>query len=62
MNEAEKTRHNANMKRYYNKNERIEILVPQGTKERIKATGTQPATFIKELLFAELDKIEKYTK
>ena len=58
---AKNDNHKEEMRRYYAKNERIEIIVPIGTKERIKATGTQPATFIKDLLFAELDKIEKYT-
>ena len=58
----DKAKHCERIKAYQKKNERIDLVVPKGTKERIEATGQPVATFIKELLFAELDKIEKYTK
>lgn len=47
---------------YHKNNERIECVFPKGTKERIKALNYKPATFIKEIVLQELEKIEKYNK
>lgn len=45
--------------RYMHKNERIECVFSTGTKERIKALGYKPATFIKDVITAKLNELEQ---
>lgn len=48
---------------YEKKNDRINIVFPQGTKKRMEKLGIEkPNTFIKEVVSAELDRMEKYKK
>lgn len=48
---------------YERRNDRINIVFPSGTRERMERLGIErPGTFIKEVIAAELDKMEKYTK
>ena len=48
---------------YEKKNDRINIIFPGGTKDRMKQLGIEkPNTFIKEVVAAELDRMEKYKK
>ena len=48
---------------YEKRNDRINIVFPAGTRDRIKALGIEkPNTFIKEVVAAELEKMEKYRK
>lgn len=48
---------------YQEKNDRINVIFPKGTRDRMKALGIeQPSTFIKEVVDAELKKMEKYRK
>ncbi len=48
---------------YENKNDRINVIFPNGTRERMKSLGiTKPSSFIKEVVKAELDRMEKYKK
>lgn len=44
---------------YQNNNERIEVVFPKGTKDRIIKLGYKHSTFIKEVVLNELDKLEK---
>ena len=51
------------VREYEKRNDRINIIFPSGTKERMKQLGIEkPNTFIKEVVAAELDKMEKYKK
>ncbi len=51
------------VREYEKKNDRINVIFPAGTKERMKAVGVKnPSTFIKEVVAAELERMEKYTK
>ena len=51
------------VREYEKKNDRINIIFPSGTRERMKALGIEkPNTFIKEVIAAELDRMEKYKK
>ena len=51
------------VREYEKRNDRINIIFPSGTKERMKQLGIEkPNTFIKEVVSAELDKMEKYKK
>ena len=48
---------------YEKRNDRINIIFPSGTKTRMKQLGIEkPNTFIKEVVAAELDRMEKYKK
>lgn len=48
---------------YERRNDRINIVFPSGTRERMERLGIErPGTFIKEVIAAELDKMEKYKK
>lgn len=48
---------------YERNNDRINIIFPRGTKERMKKLGIEkPNTFIKEVVAAELERMEKYRK
>jgi len=46
-------------KKYQNSNDRMEAVFPSGTKQRIVNLGYKPATFIKNIVLNELDKMEK---
>ena len=49
------------VREYEKKNDRINIIFPAGTKEKMKKLGIEkPNTFIKEVIAAELERIEKY--
>lgn len=51
------------VREYEKRNDRINIVFPAGTRDRIKALGIEkPNTFIKEVVAAELEKMEKYRK
>lgn len=51
------------VREYEKKNDRINIIFPAGTRERMKAVGVKnPSTFVKEVVSAELDRMEKYIK
>ena len=48
---------------YEKRNDRINIVFPAGTREKMKSLGIdKPNTFIKEVVAAELDRMEKYKK
>ena len=48
---------------YEKRNDRINIIFPAGTRERMERRGIEkPGTFIKEVIATELDKMEKYKK
>ena len=48
---------------YEKRNDRINVIFPGGTRERMKNLGIdKPNTFIKEVVAAELEKMEKYKK
>lgn len=51
------------VREYEKKNDRINIIFPSGTRERMKAVGVKnPSTFVKEVVNAELQRMEKYIK
>ena len=51
------------VREYEKRNDRINIIFPRGTKDRMKQLGIEkPNTFIKEIVSAELDRMEKYKK
>lgn len=51
------------VREYEKKNDRINIIFPAGTKERMSKVGIKnPSTFIKEIVAAELERMEKYLK
>ncbi len=51
------------VKEYEKRNDRINIIFPAGTRDRMKKLGIEkPGTFIKEVVATELDKMEKYLK
>lgn len=48
---------------YEKRNDRINIVFPAGTRERMDRLGIEkPGTFIKEVIAAELEKMEKYQR
>ena len=48
---------------YEKRNDRMNIVFPAGTRERMDRLGIEkPGTFIKEVIAAELEKMEKYQK
>lgn len=48
---------------YEKRNDRINIIFPAGTRDRMERLGIEkPGTFIKEVIAAELEKMEKYQK
>lgn len=48
---------------YEKKNDRINVIFPAGTRDKMKQLGIEkPGAFIKEVVAAELEKIEKYKK
>ena len=51
------------VREYERKNDRINIIFPAGTKDKMKKLGIEkPNTFIKEVVAAELERMEKYKK
>lgn len=51
------------VREYEKKNDRINVIFPAGTRDKMKRLGIEkPGAFIKEVVAAELDKIEKYKK
>ena len=51
------------VREYEKRNDRINIIFPSGTRNRMKKLGIdKPNTFIKEVVAAELDRMEKDRK
>ena len=51
------------VRKYEKKNDRINVIFPAGTRDKMKALGIEkPNTFIKEVVAAELERMEKYIK
>ena len=51
------------VKSYSEKVDRINTILPSGTHDRLDKLGIEKhSTFIKELVLAELDRMEKYKK
>lgn len=51
------------VREYENRNDRINVIFPAGTRDKMKRLGIEkPGTFIKEVVAAELDRMEKYIK
>ncbi len=51
------------VREYEKKNDRINVIFPSGTRDRMKSVGVKnPSTFIKEVVAAELERMEKYRK
>ena len=51
------------VREYEKKNDRINVIFPAGTRDRMQAVGVKnPSTFIKEVVAAEFERMEKYRK
>ena len=51
------------VREYEKKNDRINVIFPAGTRDRMQAIGVKnPSAFIKEVVAAELERMEKYRK
>nr|DAM59128.1 MAG TPA: hypothetical protein [Caudoviricetes sp.] len=51
------------VREYEKKNDRINVIFPAGTRDKMKSLGIEkPNTFIKEVIAAELARMEKYKK
>lgn len=51
------------VREYEKKNDRINVIFPAGTRDRMQEVGVKnPSTFIKEVVAAELERMEKYRK
>ncbi len=51
------------VRKYEKNNDRINVIFPKGTRDRMAQLGiAKPNTFIKEVVAAELDRMEKYKK
>lgn len=51
------------VREYEKKNDRINVIFPAGTRDKMERLGIEkPGAFIKEVVAAELDRIEKYKK
>ena len=51
------------VREYEKRNDRINVIFPSGTRKRMERLGIEkPNTFIKEVVAAELDRMEKYRK
>ncbi len=59
--EEEKERQRRYVREYEKRNDRINIIFPAGTRDRIKALHLQKSdsAFIKDTILAELDRLEK---
>lgn len=55
--------HRKAVREYEKRNDRINVIFPSGTRDRMKQLGIEkPNTFIKEVVAAELNRMEKYKK
>ncbi|MDO5391015.1 MAG: hypothetical protein Q4F24_08030 [Eubacteriales bacterium] len=51
------------VREYEKKNDRINVIFPAGTRDKMERLGIdKPGTFIKEIVAAELERMEKYKK
>ena len=51
------------VREYEKKNDRINVIFPAGTRDRMQAVVVKnPSIFIKEVVAAELERMEKYRK
>lgn len=50
------------VKRCMQNRDRINVILPQGTLERINAYGLKTSAFARELILAELDRMDKMKK
>lgn len=51
------------VKKYEKLNDRINVIFPSGTRKKMEALGIEkPSAFIKEVVAAELCRMEKYRK
>jgi len=51
------------VREYEKKNDRINVIFPAGTRDKMERLGIEkPGTFIKEIVAAELERMEKYKK
>lgn len=58
-----KLKHREAVKKYQDNCDRINVIFPTGTRDKMKKVGIQkPSTFIKEVVAAELERMEKYIK
>jgi len=46
-------------RKYIENNDRVNIIFPKGTKERITELGFNPTSFIRETILNELEKLER---
>ena len=60
--EKQKEQRKKAVEKYQKSVDRVNCMLPSGTKERIKKTGMSCNAFIKECVISELDRIEKYSK
>lgn len=55
--------HRKAVKEYEKRNDRINVIFPAGTRKKMAELGIEkPGTFIKEVVAAELERMEKYKK
>ncbi len=51
------------VREYEKRNDRINVVFPSGTRDKMKEFGIEhPSSFIKEVVAAELERMEKYKK
>lgn len=51
------------VREYEKKNDRINVIFPAGTRDKMKQLGIEkPGAFIKEVVASELERMEKYKK
>lgn len=51
------------VREYEKKNDRINVIFPAGTRDKMERLGIEkPGAFVKEVVAAELERIEKYKK
>jgi len=51
------------VREYEKKNDRINVIFPAGTRDKMERLGIEkPGAFIKEVVAAELERMEKYKK
>lgn len=51
------------VRKYEKNNDRINVIFPAGTRDKMQRLGIdKPGTFIKEVVAAELERMEKYIK
>lgn len=62
LTEEQRERQREYVKRYTAKNDRLNIVFPAGTLDRIRALGETPTAFIKAATATALTAAEKYRK